>query len=142
MVEEVTDGDGAAVFGEVREDVGQAVLVAELAVADEQHDGRGRELFRDRGQAEGRPAVDRAHALQVPDAARAEVDDLPVFEDDDPRAGLALGADAREEGVGEPVRLVRGPGRPARGDERQGQQRGSRPASRPVPWECPSASAS
>ena len=112
VVEEMTHGDGPAVLREVREEAGQAVLVAELAVAHEHHHRHRGELFCDRGQPEDGPAVDRAHALHVRDAARAEIGDLSVSQHEDPGPRLARGSGGGEEGVGELIRLVCGPGRP------------------------------
>ncbi len=52
MVQEIADSDGFAVGGEIGENVGEFVFVAELAVVHEQHDGHGGELLGAGGQAE------------------------------------------------------------------------------------------
>ena len=108
MVEEIADRDGPAVFGEIREEIRQTVLVAELPVVHEQHDGGGRELLRDRGQTEVGLAVDRAHGLQVRDTAGADVNGAPILHHEDRRSGLALGDEALEKRVDLFRPLVRG----------------------------------
>src|ERR1700730_4458858 len=45
MVKEVAHSDGFAVGGKLRKDIAEAVVIMQLAVAYQQHDGGGGELF-------------------------------------------------------------------------------------------------
>ena len=58
MIQEIADGDGFTVGGEIREDVGEGLVVAEFSVMDEKHDGHGGKLFGAGGQAEIGVGVD------------------------------------------------------------------------------------
>ena len=45
MVKKVANSDGFAVGGKLRKDIGEVVVIMQLAVAHQQHDGGGGELF-------------------------------------------------------------------------------------------------
>src|ERR1035441_9359041 len=68
--EQMSDGDGAAIGGEVREDAREFAVVLELAVMDQQHDGHGGELLGDGGQAEIGLPVDFGGGAEVADSDR------------------------------------------------------------------------
>src|SRR6266849_10784440 len=52
MVQEVSNGDGLAVGGEIGKKFRERLVVAKFSVVDEQHDGHGGELLRERSEAE------------------------------------------------------------------------------------------
>ena len=78
MVQKIANGDAFPVLREVGEDIGEPVLVAQLAIARQQHDRHGGELLGARRQAEigvtrqssagnaDQPRRNRARILMLP----------------------------------------------------------------------------
>src|ERR1700738_4134087 len=79
VIQQVANGDGFSVGGEIREDVGQGLVVAKLTVVDEQHDGHGGELFGAGSETEVGVGVDFWGAAQVADAVAAFEKFFAVF---------------------------------------------------------------
>lgn len=99
MVEQVADGDGFSVGGELGKDVGEMVVVVEFAVVDEQHDARCGELLGERGQAEICLVVYGAEGAKVGNSVAAAEDGLAVVDDEDRGAGSGGGFQWGEDGV-------------------------------------------
>ena len=96
--EQVTDRDPLPVRREGRNEVGERVLVTQLAVAHEQHDGSGRELLGDRGQAESRCRVDPLARAQVAHTVAALEDGLAVLAHEHREPGLVAPDEPLEDG--------------------------------------------
>ncbi len=87
MVQKIANGDGFAVDGEIGEDAGEFVVVAKLAVMDEQHDGHGGELLGARGEAEVGVRVDLGERAKFADAVAAFEHGAAIFADEHGDAG-------------------------------------------------------
>ena len=117
--QQVADRDLLPVSRERREEVGERVLVSELAVADEQHGGHRRELLGHRGEAEARGRVDAA-ATKVAEPVPAREDRLPVLPHERGEAGLAITDPALQESRG--ARLSPVAGKRRRGEKRRDER--------------------
>ncbi len=90
--EQVAHGDGACVGRKAREDIGKRLVVAELAVVYQEHDGHRGELLGERRQAEIRDGIDLSQAAQIPHAVAALEDRAAVLADEDGESrGLRAG---------------------------------------------------
>ncbi len=99
VIEKIADGDGFTVGGKIGEDIGEGVVVAELAVADEQHDGHGGELLGAGGEAEIGFRVDFGEGAEFASAIAALECGAAIFADEDGEA-RGVGAGKRgEEGI-------------------------------------------
>ena len=78
MVEQVTNRDGLAVFRKFREEVGEMVVIVQLAVARQQHDARRRELLGKRRQTKIRLRIDGVPRVQIGNAVSATKDGPPI----------------------------------------------------------------
>src|ERR1039458_1207871 len=85
--QQVTNGDGAAIGGEVREDVAEFAVVLQLAVMDQQHGGHGGELLGERRQPEIGLLVDFGGGAEVADSIAALEERAAVVADQDGQAG-------------------------------------------------------
>ncbi len=83
VVQEIADGDGLAVGGKIGEDVGEFVVVAQLAVVDEQHDGHSGELLGAGSQAEIGLRVDFGEGVEFARAIAAFEYGAAIFADED-----------------------------------------------------------
>jgi len=91
VVEQVANCDGFSVGREFGGDVGEMVIVVELAIVDEEHDACRRELFGKRCQPKVRLRVDRAQGAKVGDTISATENGLAVADDEDCGAGSCGG---------------------------------------------------
>ena len=78
MVEQVADRDGFAVGGEFGEEIGEVVVVVQLAVVDEQHDAGRCELLGEGCEAEICGGVDGVEGAEIGDAVSAAKDGLAL----------------------------------------------------------------
>src|SRR5208282_673543 len=78
MVQQVQDGDGLAVIGQLRNVLANVVVHGELALLLEQQDARGSELLGSRADVKDGLWRDGDVLFQVGQAVASGVDDLPV----------------------------------------------------------------
>jgi hypothetical protein len=89
--QQVADRHAASVRGKAGKGPGQGVVVAQPAVAHEQHDRGRRHLLRHRGEAEARAGVDRRARAQVANAVPVREDGSAIGPHEHGQARLAVG---------------------------------------------------
>lgn len=99
MVEQIADRNGFAVRRKFREEVGEVVVVVELAVANQEHDARRRELLGERCQPEVGLPVDGMESTEIGDAVAAAEDHLTAMDYQDGGAGSGGGFQGGEDGI-------------------------------------------
>src|SRR5207248_3413106 len=99
MVEQIADSDGFPVGGEFGKDVGEVVVVMQLAVMDEEHDAGGSELLSKRGETEIRVGFDGMPGAQICDAVSLAKGDLPFIDDENRRTGSIRGLQRGKNGA-------------------------------------------
>ena len=98
MVQEMANGDGLSVGGELGEDLGERLVVAEFTVMDEEHDGHGCELLGDGREAEIGVLINLVERAEIGYAIAALKDRAAIFDDNDSRTGRGR-RDVREQGI-------------------------------------------
>ncbi len=99
VIQQLADGDCVSVSREVRKDVREMVLVAQLAIVNQQHDRHGGELLANRSQAKVRFRTDLLQGSQV-GYAIAFSEYRPAFLDYEHRAtGIVHGDEFRKQAV-------------------------------------------
>lgn len=99
VIEQIAHGDGAAVSGEVRKNVCEVIVIVQLAVVNEKHNGHGRELLGERGEAEVRTRVDGKRGTQIAHAIFAFEEGLAILANEDGEAGFLRRGNAGENGI-------------------------------------------
>ena len=110
----MADGDVACRRRQFGQEITNRLVVAELAVLCEQHDGHRGELLGDRGEAIVGLGCRADAPLEVGHPIGAACDDVAVPNDDDTRAGSRAGVGSKEI-----VNRRHAPSARASGDERQ-----------------------
>src|SRR5690348_3686261 len=88
VIQQIANGDGAAVRGEFRENILESLIVTQLAVMNEEHDGDGGELFGAGGEAEIRARINRQIGAQVAHAVDVFEKRATILADENSEAGL------------------------------------------------------
>ena len=88
MVQEVSNGDGLAVGGEIGKKFRERLVVPKFSVVDEQHDRHGGELLREGGQAEIRASIYLRFRTKIADAIGSRVNISSAISNQDSETGL------------------------------------------------------
>ncbi len=100
MVEEIPDRDVFAVSGKIREYFRECLVIAQLPIVDEQHDGHGGELLGEGRKPEVRVCVDFRVSAQVRVAVAFFKRGAPVLANEHRQSGRVFLGDGTEDRVG------------------------------------------